>query len=57
MPPAVEVQSPNHWTAREVPLLVFNLGYFVTFYLSHLKSFLEPGGMRVNTQKDEWVEG
>ena len=21
MPPAVEAQSPNHWTAREVPVL------------------------------------
>ena len=23
VPPAVEAQSPNHWTTREVPLLPF----------------------------------
>ena len=23
MPPAVEARSPNHWTAREVPRLIF----------------------------------
>ena len=25
VPPAVEARSPNHWTAREFPLLAFNL--------------------------------
>ena len=28
MAPAVEVRSPNHWTAREVPVLV----HFQTYY-------------------------
>ena len=31
-PPAVEVRSPNHWTAREFPLFSF-LFYLKNFYL------------------------
>ena len=30
MPPAVEVQSPNHWTAREFPDFHFNDGENMT---------------------------
>ena len=25
MPPAVETQSPNYWTAREFPVIVFKI--------------------------------
>ena len=35
MPPAVEVQSPNHWTAREVPMHSFSYSFplwFITGY-------------------------
>lgn len=31
-------------------LLTFNLRYFVTFYLSYIKSFLEQGVVKINTQ-------
>ena len=35
VPPAVEMQSPNHWTARELPPLVFLffLSKFIYFIL------------------------
>ena len=31
MPPAVEAQSPNHWTTREVPPVFWNSGYDMNF--------------------------
>ena len=33
VPPAVEVQSPNQWTAREVPILEFSYLFFVSVHL------------------------
>ena len=32
MPPIVEVQSPNHWTAREFPFHFSLIFQYVTFY-------------------------
>ena len=46
MPPAVEVQSLNHWTAREVPLLVL---YYFTF---HINAF-DPPGTYFNVSHEE----
>ena len=38
MPPEVDVQSLNHWIAREVPIMIFkiNSSFFFFFYgVSH----------------------
>ena len=36
MPPAVEAQSPNHWTAREFPKsFLFKIGCFYTNQMFH----------------------
>ena len=38
MPPALEAQSPNHWTAREFPLLFFKTMYIKCYLLLLLLS-------------------
>ena len=32
VPPAVEAQSPNHWTAREVPIRLFIFLFLLESY-------------------------
>ena len=32
MPPAADVQSLNHWIAREVPIMIFNINSFFFFF-------------------------
>ena len=34
MPPAADVQSLNHWIAREVPIMIFNINSFFFFFFN-----------------------
>jgi len=34
-PPAVEEQSLKHWTAREFPLFIFNVEFFLSLYWNY----------------------
>ena len=37
LPPAVEVQSPNHWTTREFSSIYFSYCYYGLFFLTWKK--------------------
>ena len=40
MPPAVEMPSPNHWTAREFMCYISNQGKSICFKKSHMSHLL-----------------